>query len=88
MSYTGQIEKSRDINTVHVQRILMDMRSYRMGLIQTAKQLRFSYQAIIEGAKHILSSSSLDAGFADITQVSGHGNYISIISFLCWFLYM
>jgi hypothetical protein len=27
------------------------MRQYRMGLIQTADQLRFSYLAIIEGAK-------------------------------------
>ena len=26
------------------------MRRYRMGLIQTAEQLRFSYQSIIEGA--------------------------------------
>lgn len=27
------------------------MRRYRMGLIQTAEQLRFSYQSIIEGAE-------------------------------------
>jgi len=27
------------------------MRRYRMGLIQTAEQLRFSYQSIIEGAQ-------------------------------------
>lgn len=29
----------------------MDMRRQRMGLIQTPDQLRFSYQAIIEGMK-------------------------------------
>lgn len=29
------------------------MRKYRMGLIQTPDQLRFSYQAIIEGAKQL-----------------------------------
>lgn len=29
------------------------MRKYRMGLIQTPEQLRFSYQAIIEGAKQL-----------------------------------
>lgn len=46
----------------------MDMRQYRMGLIQTADQLRFSYQAIIEGAKRILSSSP-DSGFFDPEQV-------------------
>lgn len=32
-----------------VQEILLEMRHYRMGLIQTPDQLRFSYQAIIEG---------------------------------------
>lgn len=34
-----------------VKEILLEMRKYRMGLIQTAEQLRFSYQAIIEGTK-------------------------------------
>jgi hypothetical protein len=34
------------------------MRSYRMGLIQTPEQLRFSYQAIIEGAKQLLDPNS------------------------------
>lgn len=29
------------------------MRRYRMGLIQTAEQLRFSYQSIIEGAEYM-----------------------------------
>ena len=29
------------------------MRQYRMGLIQTAEQLRFSYIAIVEGAKQM-----------------------------------
>ena len=31
--------------------LLLEMRRYRMGLIQTAEQLRFSYQSIIEGAQ-------------------------------------
>ncbi|CAG9856113.1 unnamed protein product [Phyllotreta striolata] len=39
------------INSVDVKEILLEMRKYRMGLIQTAEQLRFSYQAIIEGTK-------------------------------------
>lgn len=37
--------------------ILMEMRRYRMGLIQTPQQLRFSYQAIIEGVKRVLETS-------------------------------
>ena len=34
--------------------ILMEMRRYRMGLIQTPQQLRFSFEAIIEGARQLL----------------------------------
>ncbi|XP_037719734.1 tyrosine-protein phosphatase non-receptor type 61F isoform X5 [Drosophila subpulchrella] len=33
----------------NVSKVLCELRSYRMGLIQTADQLDFSYQAIIEG---------------------------------------
>lgn len=39
------------LNSVSVREVLLEMRKYRMGLIQTPDQLRFSYQAIIEGAK-------------------------------------
>lgn len=35
-----------------VQDILLELRRYRMGLIQTADQLYFSYKAIIEGIRH------------------------------------
>ncbi|KAM4633726.1 tyrosine-protein phosphatase non-receptor type 2a isoform 2-T2 [Polymixia lowei] len=46
--------KRKDPSSVDIQRILLDMREYRMGLIQTPDQLRFSYMAVIEGAKLIL----------------------------------
>lgn len=36
---------------MNIQQILLEMRRDRMGLIQTPDQLRFSYQAVIEGAK-------------------------------------
>lgn len=52
-----QIEKF-GLNSVDVKEIVLEMREYRMGLIQTPDQLRFSYQAIIEGAKHILNQNS------------------------------
>lgn len=48
------IEESGNPNSVNIQEILLEMRRYRMGLIQTPDQLRFSYLAIIEGAKKIL----------------------------------
>ncbi|KAM9723317.1 tyrosine-protein phosphatase non-receptor type 2a isoform 2-T2 [Menidia menidia] len=45
-------------SSVDIQRVLLDMREYRMGLIQTPDQLRFSYKAVIEGAKLILTYNS------------------------------
>ncbi|XP_026321465.1 tyrosine-protein phosphatase non-receptor type 61F isoform X3 [Hyposmocoma kahamanoa] len=40
-------------NSINIQQILLEMRKDRMGLIQTPDQLRFSYQAIIEGMKRL-----------------------------------
>lgn len=51
------IEKSNDMNSIDVKSVLLNMRSYRMGLIQTPDQLRFSYLAIIAGGKRILSGT-------------------------------
>lgn len=48
------IEKNNDPNSINIRQRLLEMRHYRMGLIQTPDQLRFSYLAIIEGAKKIL----------------------------------
>lgn len=38
---------------VSVQDVLLELRKYRMGLIQTHDQLTFSYEAIIEGMKRM-----------------------------------
>ncbi|KAL5022634.1 hypothetical protein ScPMuIL_001789 [Solemya velum] len=56
------IEKTKDMNSFDLMSVLIDMRSYRMGLIQTPDQLRFSYMAIIEGGHQILAdkNSTLD----------------------------
>lgn len=56
------IERSGNSHQVSVRSELMEMRQYRMGLIQTADQLRFSYLAIVEGAKQVLGVSSDDLG--------------------------
>lgn len=40
-------------NNINIADLLLELRSSRMGLIQTADQLYFSYQAIIEGIKHL-----------------------------------
>ncbi|RWS26228.1 tyrosine-protein phosphatase non-receptor type 2-like protein [Leptotrombidium deliense] len=52
------IEKSGDGSKVDVRNVLLEMRKYRMGLIQTPEQLRFSYMAIAEGAKSLISVPS------------------------------
>ncbi|XP_055296505.1 tyrosine-protein phosphatase 69D-like [Sitodiplosis mosellana] len=45
------VEKEGE-NKISVPDLLLKLRQSRMGLIQTADQLYFSYQAIIEGIKH------------------------------------
>ncbi|XP_030220896.1 tyrosine-protein phosphatase non-receptor type 1 [Gadus morhua] len=44
----------QDPTSVRIRDVLLEMRRCRMGLIQTADQLRFSYLAVIEGAKCIM----------------------------------
>uniref|UniRef100_H3A844 protein-tyrosine-phosphatase n=1 Tax=Latimeria chalumnae TaxID=7897 RepID=H3A844_LATCH len=53
------LEKRKDPSSVDIKKVLLDLRKYRMGLIQTPDQLRFSYMAIIEGAKYIMGDSSV-----------------------------
>lgn len=53
------MDKRKDPSSVDIQKVLLDMREYRMGLIQTPDQLRFSYMAVMEGAKSILGDSAL-----------------------------
>lgn len=43
--------REKGVVNVNVRNELLKMRNYRMGLIQTPEQLRFSYIAIIQGLK-------------------------------------
>jgi len=61
------LERSRDPNSIDIRSVLMDMRQFRMGLIQTPDQLRFSYLSIIEGTKRVLSVSP-DSGIGDSSE--------------------
>ncbi|MEE6506647.1 hypothetical protein FKM82_007775 [Ascaphus truei] len=56
------MDKRKDPSSVDIKQVLLEMRKYRMGLIQTADQLRFSYLAVIEGAKFIMGDSSVQVG--------------------------
>ena len=42
---------------VNIKDLVLEMRRYRMGLIQTAEQLRFSYLAIMEGAEPFIKAN-------------------------------
>lgn len=53
------MNKRKNPSSVDIQKVLLDMREYRMGLIQTPDQLRFSYMAVIEGAKLILPDDAV-----------------------------
>lgn len=62
-----QMDKRKDPSSVDVKQVLLEMRKYRMGLIQTADQLRFSYLAVIEGAKFIMGDASVQVSITDCT---------------------
>ncbi|XP_014088351.2 tyrosine-protein phosphatase non-receptor type 61F isoform X1 [Bactrocera oleae] len=69
------IEKEGESN-VSVQDVLFELRRYRMGLIQTADQLFFSYQAIIEGIKLLKDPEFLNYKETPITSSgSAHDQY-------------
>ena len=48
--FVEQLEQGKRVN---MKELVLEMRRYRMGLIQTAEQLRFSYLSIIEGAQRM-----------------------------------
>uniref|UniRef100_A0AAY4BB71 protein-tyrosine-phosphatase n=2 Tax=Denticeps clupeoides TaxID=299321 RepID=A0AAY4BB71_9TELE len=58
----------KDPSSVQIKDVLLDMRHYRMGLIQTADQLRFSYLAVIEGAKYIMGDSSVQESWKKLSK--------------------
>ncbi|CAL1277086.1 unnamed protein product [Larinioides sclopetarius] len=62
------IEKNNDPNSINIRQQLLEMRHYRMGLIQTPDQLRFSYVAIIEGAKRVLSMPNVPSGNENLVE--------------------
>lgn len=52
------MSRRKNPSSVDIQKVLLDMREFRMGLIQTPDQLRFSYMAVIEGARLILADNA------------------------------
>ncbi|XP_067887290.1 tyrosine-protein phosphatase non-receptor type 2 isoform X3 [Heterodontus francisci] len=62
------MEKRKDPSSVDIRQVLLEMRKYRMGLIQTPDQLRFSYMAVIEGAKYIMGDSSVQKRWKELSN--------------------
>ncbi|KAM5135488.1 tyrosine-protein phosphatase non-receptor type 1 [Mantella aurantiaca] len=62
------MDKRKEPSSVDIKQVLLEMRKYRMGLIQTADQLRFSYLAVIEGAKFIMGDSSVQEQWKELSN--------------------
>ncbi|XP_058535837.1 tyrosine-protein phosphatase non-receptor type 1 isoform X2 [Ochotona princeps] len=62
------MDKRKDPSSVDIKKVLLEMRKFRMGLIQTADQLRFSYLAVIEGAKFILGDASVQHQWKELSH--------------------
>ncbi|NXO47315.1 PTN2 phosphatase, partial [Aramus guarauna] len=60
--------EKKDAFSVDIKKVLLDMRKYRMGLIQTPDQLRFSYMAVIEGAKFIMGDSTIQKRWKELSK--------------------
>ncbi|XP_077430554.1 tyrosine-protein phosphatase non-receptor type 1 [Vanacampus margaritifer] len=58
----------KDPSSVCIRDVLLEMRRHRMGLIQTADQLRFSYLAVIEGAKYLKGDLSLQESWREFSN--------------------
>ncbi|XP_045567304.1 tyrosine-protein phosphatase non-receptor type 1 isoform X2 [Salmo salar] len=63
-----EMDKRKDPSSVDIQKVLLDMREYRMGLIQTPDQLRFSYRAVLEGAKSIMGDCSVQSQWRELSR--------------------
>uniref|UniRef100_A0A8C5EMD1 Tyrosine-protein phosphatase non-receptor type n=1 Tax=Gouania willdenowi TaxID=441366 RepID=A0A8C5EMD1_GOUWI len=62
------MSRRKDSSSVQIRDVLLEMRRYRMGLIQTADQLRFSYLAVIEGAKYIKGDTALQESWKELSN--------------------
>lgn len=72
-----QMSHRKDPSSVRIREVLLEMRRYRMGLIQTADQLRFSYLAVIEGAKYIGRDGDLSLQ-ASLTSLLWNNTFHSV----------
>ncbi|XP_014678310.1 PREDICTED: tyrosine-protein phosphatase non-receptor type 2-like isoform X2 [Priapulus caudatus] len=67
-------ENAVTADVLRVQKVLLSLRKYRMGLIQTPDQLRFSYVAILEGLKALVGKD----GQRDLQEEDGDSGVSSM----------
>ncbi|KAA3677005.1 uncharacterized protein DEA37_0010204, partial [Paragonimus westermani] len=58
-----QVEMRRVLKGLDLGKLFLDLRRCRMGIIQTADQLRFCYSAVVRGADELLKSSPEEIPF-------------------------
>uniref|UniRef100_F7EZU4 Tyrosine-protein phosphatase non-receptor type n=1 Tax=Monodelphis domestica TaxID=13616 RepID=F7EZU4_MONDO len=61
------MEKKEHPFSLNIRKVLVSLRKYRMGLIQTPEQLRFSYVAVIEGAKFLMGDENVRKKWKQLT---------------------
>nr|XP_061808759.1 tyrosine-protein phosphatase non-receptor type 2-like [Nerophis lumbriciformis] len=61
------MDRQKEALPLDIRGILLDMRKFRMGLIQTPDQLRFSFMAVLEGAKCIMGDSSVQNHWRELS---------------------
>jgi len=52
--FVDQVERMGDMDQIDIKAMLLEIRQYRVGLIQTPDQLRFTYLAILEGVRVLM----------------------------------
>ncbi|XP_068921279.1 tyrosine-protein phosphatase non-receptor type 2-like isoform X2 [Petaurus breviceps papuanus] len=62
------MEKRENPFSLNITQVLVGLRKYRMGLIQTPEQLRFSYMAVIEGAKFLMGDENVKKKWKELTK--------------------
>ncbi|XP_044538760.1 tyrosine-protein phosphatase non-receptor type 2-like [Gracilinanus agilis] len=62
------MEKKENPFSLNIRKVLVCLRKYRMGLIQTPEQLRFSYVAVIEGAKFLMGDENVKKKWKQLTN--------------------
>lgn len=82
-SILTEVERMGNLDQIDIKAMLLEIRQYRVGLIQTPDQLRFTYLAILEGVRvlmpsvyqkaenhHIHSQTSAESGRRDSKAVA------------------